>query len=1119
MLHRSDTARARARLSILLTFAVILALSAAAPAAAQGFEPRPLMTCPDVRGDLVVFGHGGDIWSVPASGGIARRLTIDPGLERCPRISPDGHMIAFTAEYDGNSDVYVMSTEGGHVTRLTYHPGEDEVIGWHPMGTKILFRSSRNSFSRFSRLYLVNFDGSQLEELPMPEAGWGSFSPDGKQIVYTRVATDERTWKRYRGGLAPDLYLYDLETKQDRRLTDFPGTDALPLWIGDAIYFVSDRDGRLNLYRLNPSTGKAEQMTHHQDFDARRPGGGDRIVYELGGRLQLFDPKTGETAKIKIGVIQDMPERRPYLKHVVGDITQIDVSPGGERAAIVARGEIFTAPRKDGPIRNVSHNSGARDKDAAWSPDGQKIAYLSDLSGEYDIWVVDAFGRLPATRLTQSKDGYRHTLLWSPDGKKIAFADQTLRVYYVDVDTKQVTEVDHAEYEPMDVAMDRKPISDFAWSPDSAFLAYSKMGADLVSRLYIYSMAEKKARQVSDGLFNDFGPVFGRDGEHLFFVSNRRFDPTYDDFQFEFVFKKVAGVYALTLRKDGPALLPLKSDDPTGAGEASAADKSKDAKAKDAKSKDEKAPNKVVIDWDGLYARTEALPLPRGNYRQLAAGKDAVFFLDSPEGDYNRFEFRDLPPRTLSAFEIQARKTRTVIEGIDDYRLSADASRIVYHKGESVGIIDASAENSKGEPLNLADLKMTIDPPAEWMQIYNEAWRIERDFFYDPGMRGLNWAAVAKKYGLLLGYASDRRDVTYLIGEMIGELNTSHTYVFGGDRRRRAERVQTGLLGADYELDQDTDRYRFKKIYRTPEWTADVVPPLAAAGVDVREGEYLVAVNGVDVYAPKEVYAFFQGLAGQQVTLLVNSKPVRAGAREVVVKPIADESELRYLDWTEHNRQLVDKASDGQIGYIHLPDTFTGSAREFPKWFFSQTQKKGLIIDGRYNSGGLDPYPFLERLAKPTLSYWTRRYSHDQTGPDVVTRAHMAMLINRQAGSGGDELPAQFRQLGLGPLIGTRTWGGLVGLSAFYSLIDGGAVSAPDYRVYTPAGKWEVENEGVAPDIEVDLDPAQYSQGIDSQLMKAVEVLKEKIQKDPRPAPQRPTVPLEEEAPQDIRRK
>ena len=1077
----------------LVSFLFLLAVIAPGIINGTPSENRPLMRFPDINGNTVVFVCGEDIWSVPADGGIATRLSIHDGQERFPKISPDGTLIAFTGEYDGNADVYVMNIHGGNITRVTYHPGYDEVVGWHPGKNKILFRSNRHSFSRFNRLFLIAPDGTDLEELPIHEASQGSFSPDGKKIAYNRESRENRTWKRYKGGTAQEVYLYDFETKKDRKLTNFEGTDRIPMWIGNKIYFSSDRDDVLNIYSFDIQSEKIEQVTKHREYDVRRPSmGGSKIVYELGGLLWLLDVDTKETKQIPINIYADAPELRSYLKKVDQFITGFDCSPSGKRALITARGEIFSVPIKNGPTRNLTMDSGARDKDAVWSPDGKTIAYLSDECGEYEIYLVDPQGKKDALQLTNHKNGYRHTLRWSPDSKKIVFADQTLRCYYLDVAAKTITEVDKAYYENVDVSMDVKPIYDYTWSPDSRYIAYSKMDEDLVYKVYIYSLEEKKTRCVSNGIFNDFNPLFSEDGEHLFFISNRRFDPTYCDFEWEMVFKKVSGIYCLTLRKDGSSLLPYKSDEETAESKKPEKKKGVENEAKD---------TRVIIDFEGISERIESLPLSRGNYRSLAANKSSLFYLDTDEGDFNRFEFRAKGPSTLHAFSFDGRKAETVIDGINGYKLSADGTHIVYRKGKSIGIIEADAKNSKGNAINLSGLKMWLDPAAEWRQIFNEAWRMERDFYYEPNMHGLDWDATREKYGQLLQYASCRQDVQYIVGELIGELNTSHTYVFGGDRLRKADRVNVGMLGADWETDKANNRYRLKKIYRVPDWTHEVLPPLSRPGVKVLEGDYILQVNGKEVTADRNIYSYFQDLAGKQATLLVNSKPVKTGAREIIVKPLGGEGTLRYLDWVEHNRLLAEKESNGQIGYIHLPDTYLGSSSEFPKYFYAQMRKKGLIIDGRFNGGGLDPDIFLRRLDKPVHAYWTRRYSHDQTIPDFATRAHMVCLTNRQAGSGGDMLPMEFKMRGMGPVIGTRTWGGLVGVSMWIDLIDGGGLSAPDYRIYDPDGNWIVENEGVEPDITVDLDPAEMFRGHDAQLMKGIEFLLKKIKEDPRPWP------------------
>ena len=1085
----------------LLLLSVGSPVSAASPAAA----PQALAMQPDLLGDLVAFVHAEDIWTVPTSGGIARRITFHEGEEKAPKFSPDGKLIAFTGEYDGNTDVYVMNAEGGNITRLTWHPGADEVVGWHPVSGKILFRSGRDAYSRFTRLYLVAPDGTGLEALPLPEAGWGSFNGDGSQIAYTRVATEDRTWKRYRGGLAPDLYLYDVRSGTDRQLTNARGTERFPMWIGDTIYYEADPDGVLNLFAIDPKTGQSRQLTRYTDYDVGRPTeGSGKIVYDRAGGIEIFDPATGQAKAVPFQVLADSPETRPYLRNVKEWITGIGLSPDGNRAVVVARGEIFTVPREKGVIRNLSQDSGTRDKDATWSPDGKRIAFFSDRTGEYEIFVTDPLGQEPPVRLTTHKDGYRFALRWSPDSKKLAYTDQTLTLSYIDVDTKAVTKVDKAEYEAMDLAIDAKPVFDHAWSPDSRYLAYTKMGEDLVNRIWVYGLESKEKKPVTGGPLESFGPVFSEDGERLFFVSNRRFDPTYSDMDFELVYKKVAGIYALALQAGAKPLFPPQTGDEVPAVETPDEKTGKKPDGPTRKDEPAKPVPRTIVDFAGIEARVEPLPLPRGNYRRLGAAGGLLFYLDGNEGDFNRFDIREPGARALKALDLAKRKPRTVLESVEDYALSSDGKRLVWRKGNEIGIVDSSAENAKAEPIDLSGLTMQLDPRAEWKQIYREVWRIERDYFYDPGMHGLDWAAIGAKYQPLIDAATSRAEVRWVIGELIGELATSHTYVFGGDRRRRPDRVATGMLGADLVADPASGRWQIKRILRAPDWTDGNVPPLAAPGVDVREGDFLLAVDGRAVTTAHEVYAALEGLAGKPVRLTVAADPKGKTTREAVVVPSDDESKFRYLDWLERNRKAVDEASAGKIGYLHLPDTFTGAAEMFPQYWYGQTQKEGLIVDGRFNAGGLDPDPFLNRMNLPILYYWTRRYTHDYSTPLVATRAHKALLTNRQAGSGGDMLPAEFQLKKMGPVIGTRTWGGLVGISMFTPLVDGGGITAPDYRVYSTDGKWVIENEGVQPDIVVDIDPAGMQRGVDAQLMKAVEYLMEKIRTEPPQKPPRP---------------
>ncbi|MBN1782640.1 PD40 domain-containing protein [bacterium] len=1042
-----------------------------------------LMRFPDIDRDLIVFVHGEDIWTVSAEGGIAQRITIHDGQERFPKFSPDGSLIAFTGEYDGNTDVYVMNRYGGNITRVTYHPGNDDVVGWHPTKNKIIFRANRNNFPRLTQLYMIHPDGTGLEQLIFHEAAWGSFSPDEKRMAYNKVGREFRTWKRYKGGTAQDIYLYNFVTNEEKKLTEFEGTDRHPMWIGDKIYFTSDRDRFLNLYCMDPQTGTTEQLTRHSDYDVRWPSmGNDKIVYELGAQLYVFDIITKTSKPVDIIIASDVPDTRPYIKNVKDFITDVKASPDGSQALIVARGDVFTVPQKDDITRNITKSPGANDKNAVWSPDGKHLATISDRSGEFEVYIMDNKGEHQAVQLTSHKNGYRHSLKWSPDSKKLAFTDQTLTLTILDIGTKKTEIVDKAEYENIDVSLDLKPIYDYTWSPDSRYIAYSKMDETLLNKIYIYSLDEKKSRTLST-IFYDFHPVFSKDGNYLFFVSNRRFDPTFCDIEWEMVYKDLAGIYYVTLRPDVPSLLLEKEKDP------------------------EKSVGK--IDFNDISSRVEALPVEAGNYRTLSVNEEKLFYLNREKGDFNRFEFRVPEDMDLWSYDFKTKKTKELVKGIKKYDLSFDGSTLVIFKEDSVKWIKTGDSDGENGAFDLSDLNMHYDPRAEWKQIFNEAWRYERDFYYEPGMHGQDWNAVREKYGALIKLASCRQDVEFVVGEMIGELNTSHTYVYEGEYQRKSKDVRIGLLGADYTMDASSQRYQFKKVYTTPDWSRKIMPPLAQPGLNVKAGDYLLAVNGEKITTERNIYSYFQGLGDKEVILTVNSAPLMNGAREIKVTTLTSEYRIRYLDWVETNRLKVGKASGGKIGYIHLPDTWYGSALEFPKYFIAQSQKEGLIIDGRCNGGGLDPDIFLKRLMRKPHSYWTRRYSHDQTSPSISVNAHMACLTNRQAGSGGDELPHEFKYFNLGPVIGTTSWGGLVGVSMFISLIDGGQLTAPDYRIYDVHGNWCVENEGVTPDIIIDNHPKEMSRGYDAQLMKAVEVIMKKIEEEPRSWPAHPPFPVD----------
>jgi len=641
-------------------------------------KAQQIMRFPDISNSAVVFTSGEDIWKAPLEGGDAVRLTIHDGQERYPKFSPDGSLIAFTGDYDGNPDVYVMNNKGGNITRVTYHPGVDEVVGWHPVYNKIIFNSGRNSTTRYTKLFMISPDGTGLEEVILYDASRGSFSPDGKLIAYNKVSRENRTWKRYTGGLAQEIYIYNFDTNTEENITNFRGTDRMPMWIGSSVYFTSDRNRYLNIYEYNTESKETSQLTSHNDFDVRRPSAGKgKVVYEKGGKIWMLDVTTKRNSEINIKIEADAPEIRPYIKSVADNIQEFDISPSGKRALVVARGELFSVPKSSGITQNISDDCGSRDKDGSWSNDGKKIAYLSDRSGEYEIYIRNADGTGEAIRMTSNKNGYRHTLRWSPDNQKIAFADQTLKCYYLDVNSKEITEVDQAKFENADISLNHKPIYDFSWSPDSKYLAYSKMNRDMVYQVFIYSLETKKVHTVSDGLFSDCNPVFRKDGEHLLFVSNRSFNPTFCDIEWEMVYKDIAGVYSLTLKKDGESILPFRNE------------------VENRQSRPTNQPQTFRIDFEGIEGRIEALPFASGNYRDLAVNDSSLFFLNSEDGDYNKMDYRALGPRTLFSYSFTTREEKTVIEGINGYRISADGSSIIYNKGGQLGIINLESEHSE----------------------------------------------------------------------------------------------------------------------------------------------------------------------------------------------------------------------------------------------------------------------------------------------------------------------------------------------------------------------------------------------------------------------------------------
>jgi tricorn protease len=1091
-----------------------------------------LMRYPDINGDKVVFTYGGDLWIVSSGGGMASRLTTHPGYEALAKFSPDGKQIAFTGSYDGNADVFIMPAEGGEPKRLTFDPAQDIVVGWYPTGEKVLFRSNMlsktNPGPRYNRLFLIDAKGGFPEVLPLFEGGLTSYSPDGKRIAYNRMETESRTWKRYEGGMQQDIWLYDFEKNTSERLTDYPGFDGFPMWYKNSIYFISDRDHTMNIYCLDLATKKVRKVTNHDEFDVKWPSlGGDAIVYENGGWLYVLDLKTEKTKKIDVEIPSDLVLRRPAFKKVGSAIGDFAISRTGKRAVVEARGDIFTIPAEKGEWRNITNTQGIRERAPAWSPDGKWIAYCSDKTGEYEIYLRDPEGKNEEVQITKSYKGWPWRLLWSPDSKKIAFADQTWTLYYVDIDKKDIKKVDKN---------DNGDINDYSWSPDSKWLAYAKVGENNFGSLYLYALDGDKINRVTSGFYDDYNPVFDPDGKYLYFNSNRSWYPQFSRFEDNFTYVLASDICVATLQDTTASPLAPESDEEEvvkpeekKADSAAAkdekkdeqkADKKKDGKKKDHEKKDEKADKakedksaaaKVTkIDLEGLENRIVALPVGPGNYFGMTAASGSIFYVKIPElpvlGDDD--SGAGASQATLMTFDMKKREAKEVLSGIDGYDLSADGKKILYHAQQSFGIVDAAAGKKVGDgKIETGGLEIKVDPEAEWAQEYNEAWRLERDFFYDPNMHGVDWAAMKERYAPLLKSVAHREDLNYIIGELISELNTSHTYIGGGDQPPYS-RITVGMLGCDYELNQGAGRYKISKIFTGRNWDKKCTAPLAQPGIGVKEGDYLIAVNGVELKYPASPYALFENTAGKQVVIKVAKDPSGKDAKDYTVEPVGSEYWLRYNDWVESNRKKVSDATGGKVGYIHVPDTSINGFNEFIRAFYPQFNKEGLIIDARYNSGGNIPNPMIERLSRQVLNLWGRREGKSWVTPGTAPRGRMVCLINGYAGSGGDAFPYYFREEGCGPLIGTTTWGGLVGFSRGITLMDGGFISMPDFGFYNLKGQWDVERQGVKPDIEVDNLPEEAAKGRDQQLEKGIEVVLEKIKENPVKLPDRPPYPI-----------
>jgi tricorn protease len=1034
-----------------------------------------LLRFPDIHGEQVTFVYAGDIYVAGTNGGLARRLTSHEGFEIFPKFSPDGTQIAFSAEYNGTRQVYVMPSQGGTPRQLTWYNdvgvmpprgGFDyRVLDWTPDGKNILVRANRLPWGvRMGRYFLVPVDGGSEVALDIPEGGGGMFSPDGNRIVYTPIDREFRTWKRYRGGRAQDVWIYDLNEHSAEQLTRSRATENQPVWVGNDIFFTSDRDYTLNLYR-HQAGGEAVAVTDHGEFDVLWPSAGPAaVVYENGGYLFRFDPASGESRRLEIEVTGDRPGLMPRFVNAEDYIQSADISPDGQRAVFGARGDIFSVPARNGQVRNVSRTDEAREIHLSWSPDGRSFAYLSDATGEYELYIRDQEGASPPRQLTDGGDVWRFPPAWSPDSAKLAFGDKKQRLQIVDVESGRISLADQSA---------RNDIVDYSWSPDSLHLAYVKNDEANVGNIWVYSLREEQSRQLTSSDTQDANPVFDPKGRYLYFLSNRDFNLIIGDRDNNRIYTDSARVFAGLIHPDAPALHRPKSDEVTVT----------EAEDTDDDGTEEAAFNLMTADFE---QRVSAVNANGGAFRSLAASDQGVYYLSDANGSSN-----------LLFFDLESEEEKTILTGINAYVLAAGGDKILFNQNGNWGISKAEADQDANQGhLNLGDMQLRIEPAVEWAQMYAEQWRILRDWFYEPDMHGNDWPAIRDKYAPLLPHVAHRADLDYIFGEIAGELNAGHNYVNAGDQPA-VTRLNGGLLGA--EIVPADGYFKIEKIFAGEAWHEAYRSPLSEPGVGAREGDYILAVDGISTAQVDNFYRLLENRGGDVVKLTLSDSASKKNSRDVMVRTITGETNLRYLDWVDGRRKRVEELSGGRVGYLHLPNTAFEGYRELFRLYPSQIDKDAILIDVRYNGGGFIPDHMVGLVAREPIVYWKRRGLHPaaQTTPVISHEGPKAALINGYSSSGGDAFPYYFRKLGLGPLIGTRTWGGLIGISGNPMLADNGGILTSTFRMLDTDGRWAVENVGVPPDIEIIDRPELVAQGQDPSLEAGVRYLLDQLQQNP----------------------
>jgi tricorn protease len=1080
--------------------AILAALSVASAASAG----TRLLRFPDVCGDRIVFTYAGDLWTASTQGGTATRLTAGPGLEQSARFSPDCTTVAFTGEYGGDDQVYTIPAGGGEPRQLTFYPAkgplpqrwgfDNQVYGWTPDGKSVLFRSYEESTNESSpRLYTVSADGGLPVALPMPVAGVGRYSPDGRQIVYSPKFRDFRTWNRYVGGWAQDLYIYDFATKSARNITNDPNTDRDPVWIGGRIYFLADRGEHLNLYSYDTASGETAQLTDYRGQDARWASGDGRhqIVFEVDGALHVYDTLTGADRALDITVPSDLVPTRAQERSVKDHVEGFALSTNGKRALFVARGEIFSVPLKDGITLDLTHTPGAHEREADWSRDGKHVVYVSDETGEEAIWTRDADGG-NARQLTRQALGRLYAPRWSPDGGQVAFVDSNSDLHIVAAGGGAAPVIAH------DPSISQR---DYAWSPGGHYLAYTLTDADTqLEQLYVHEVATGRNVRLGQARFDAFGPVFSPDGQYLYFLGDREWTPQLSNVEWDFAANRDTGIFALALRKGIANPFAPRND-------SASTDSGKDGK-------DSPKPPSVDdrIDFDGLDQRLVRAPIDPDNIAGIAITGKAILYV---VGDGKYYGRDGVFKPKLKAWSFEERKASDVFEGVDDISISGDGSVALLKSGPAYKWLDLNASKPEPKDVDTNGLFALVDPKAEYAEIFREVWRRYRDYYYARNMHGYDWNAIRAKYESLLPSVGDRTDLNYLLGQMVAELSSSHAYVSGGDIGLPAK-PYVGLLGARFELDAATGQYRIAHILKGENDEERYRSPLTELGVNVREGDYVVAINGQVLTAHESPYRLLRTAPGQLVQLTVNDRPGGVGAHTELVKPITDETPLNYLAWVEHNREYVAQAGNGQIGYLHIPDMGADGIREFIKAFYPQLRKPGLVIDVRDNGGGNVSAMIIERLQRKPLGLeYARGIDFSSTYPQQTFLGHLVALCNGTTASDGDIFSYMFKQTKLGPLIGVRTWGGVVGISNWGLLIDGGVVNVPQFATANTDGQYVVEGHGVDPDIVVEQDVSAQLAGKDPQLDRAIAELSAEIRAAPVKLPGRPADPIK--APADMR--